>query len=91
MDAFTSAKKEVMEEVGSVPPHTLVDHYVYEEGRFRYTTFIAKVSIATAEAMRFTLNWENDDTGWFTEDELADLDLHFGVVEVLAHIDPFGD
>lgn len=88
-DPYVSAKQETREELGTLPTHQVVDQYVYQEDRFRYTTYVAKVSAMTAQRFRPTLNWENDDAGWFTRDELQDLDLHFGVVELLRHVDPF--
>ncbi len=88
-DPYISAKQETREELGTLPIHQVVDQYVYQEDRFRYTTYVAKVSAMTAHRFRPTFNWENDDAGWFTRDELHDLDLHFGVVELLRHVDPF--
>lgn len=88
-DPLVSARTETREELGTLPQHQVVDQYVYEEDRFRYVTFVAKVSEQTARRFRPTFNWENDDFGWFTRDELADLDLHFGVVELLRHVNPF--
>jgi len=88
MDAQESAEKETEEELGFLPSYTLVDQYVFESGSFRYTTFIAKVSPDAVE-LDFYLNWENDAWHWFTPEELDDVNLHFGVVEVLNHKNPF--
>jgi 8-oxo-dGTP pyrophosphatase MutT (NUDIX family) len=88
-DPYVSAKQETREELGTLPTHQVVDQYVYQEDRFRYVTYVAKVSAMTARRFRPTLNWENDDYGWFTQEELQSLDLHFGVVELLHHVDPF--
>ena len=57
MDFYESAKKETKEELGSVPAHTVVDEYVYEEEGFIYTTYIAKVSEKDAEYLSPLLNW----------------------------------
>jgi 8-oxo-dGTP pyrophosphatase MutT (NUDIX family) len=89
MDFYESAKKETQEELGSLPPHRVVDEYVYEEEGFIYTTYIAKVSDETADSLHPVFNWENDDYAWVSLDELGDYDLHFGVLELLNHANPF--
>ena len=87
-DVLESARDEVEEELGTVPRHTVIDQYVYQEPNFRYVTFIARVDPA-AEQLDFELNWENDSWLWATQDELDQLDLHFGVMDLLRHKDPF--
>ena len=89
MDAYESAQKETREEIGTMPSHQCVDEYVYEERRFQYTTFICKVSEEEADALDPVFNWENDDYAWVSLDELGDYDLHFGVLELLDHANPF--
>lgn len=85
-DTLASALKETREELGVVPSHYVVDHYVYREPGFSYTTFICR---ASQETNNFYLNWENTDWGWFGDTELDSLNLHFGVVEVLTHTGVF--
>ncbi len=87
-DALQSALQETTEELGSVPPHQVIDQYVYQEPGFQYTTFVCLVDDSAAET-NFRLNWENDDHSWFSRRELNGLDLHFGVRHLLEHIDPF--
>jgi GNAT superfamily N-acetyltransferase/ADP-ribose pyrophosphatase YjhB (NUDIX family) len=82
-DLKQAALQEAREEMGRVPPHRIVGQWVYQEGRFRYTTFVGMVDPEVLDQWEPRLNWENDDYGWFTQDELADLDLHFGVVALL--------
>jgi len=87
-DVLESARDEVVEELGQLPRHTVIDQYVYQEESFRYTTYIARVD-PSAEDLRFRMNWENTDWLWVRQDELDQLDLHFGVVDLLRHKDPF--
>lgn len=89
MDPLSSARREVREEMSKVPAHTIIDKHIYREPKFQYTTFLAQVNPRKALAFRPSLNWENDYYGWFTEGELEELDLHFGVAEALNHLDPF--
>lgn len=88
-DAYISAKREVREELGSVPVHRVVDQYVYQENNFQYTTFIAEVDPSVEETLHPRFNWENDDYAWISLDELGAYDLHFGTLEVLNHVNPF--
>jgi ADP-ribose pyrophosphatase YjhB (NUDIX family) len=83
-DVQQAAFHEADEEMGTVPPHHIIGQYLYQEGSFRYTTFIGQVDPGVADTWTPRLNWENDDHGWFTPDELETLDLHFGVVALLA-------
>lgn len=81
-----SALLEAKEEMGSVPPHRIVDQYVYSEASgFRYTTFIGKVAANIDHVWAPQFNWENTQHGWFTPEELETLDLHFGVKAILKH------
>lgn len=85
MPALQGALKEVREEVGSLPPHRVVGKFVFRDGSFTFTTFIAKVD----DEFTPRLNWENSDSQWVAEDELSALRLHFGVKALLASKDPF--
>lgn len=89
LDAYKSAQRETREETGSLPSHDCVDEYVYEEEGFRYTTYICEVSEEDADRFHPVFNWENDDYAWVSLDELGDYDLHFGVLELLNHANPF--
>lgn len=87
MDALTSARKEAGEEGGSLPKHKIVDKYVFRDGSFTFTTFVARVD------RQFTplLNWESDAYDWVSRDEVHKLRLHPGVTELLKHVNPFDD
>jgi 8-oxo-dGTP pyrophosphatase MutT (NUDIX family) len=89
MDAYESAKKETGEEIGRLPSFKVIDVYDYEEEDFWYTTFIAEVTEKEADHIHPVLNPEHDDYAWVTLDELGDYDLHFGVLELLNHVNPF--
>jgi 8-oxo-dGTP pyrophosphatase MutT (NUDIX family) len=85
-DVLQSALHEAEEEMSSVPPHRIIDQYVYRESSgFRYTTFIGAVAPDIDKRWAPQFNWEHDQHGWFIESDLRDLNLHFGVVEVLKH------
>lgn len=84
-DALKSAEAEAAEELGKFPKYRLINEYVYEEPDFTFTNFIGAVE----EEFTPTLNWENTDHAWVSEDELNSYDLHFGVIELLNNVDPF--
>jgi 8-oxo-dGTP pyrophosphatase MutT (NUDIX family) len=52
---------------------------VYEKPGFAYFTFVGIVD----DEFEPELNWESDEAGWFTLDELPE-PLHFGVAELVA-------
>lgn len=86
-DAYPSALREVREELGrNLPKGEVIDRYVFQtpSKSFRYTTFIVAVPESAVE-LKFRLNWENDDWGWFTQRELASIDVHFGAKIVFKH------
>lgn len=82
-DLKSAALQEAREEMGRVPPHRIVGQWVYREGSFRYTTLVGLVDPDLPDQWEPRLNWESDDFGWFTIEEVAELDLHFGVVALL--------
>ena len=76
MDAFESARKETVEEVGrDAPDAPLIGRCVFQEGAFRYTTFMARAP------RQFTprLNWENTEARWGTLAQARKLNLHPGM------------
>jgi 8-oxo-dGTP pyrophosphatase MutT (NUDIX family) len=81
MPALASAKREVREEIGRVPPHQIVGKYVYQDGPFKFTTFVALVSREFVPR----LNDESTDYLWWDPDTGRRLPLHFGVTELLRH------
>ena len=83
-DVKSAALQEAREEMGSLPPYRITGSWIYQEGSFRYTTFVGTVDPEVIDTWAPALNWENDDYGWFSHEELADLDLHFGVEALLV-------
>lgn len=76
-----AAEREVREETGYHGPLQLREAYVYTNGDFRYTTFIAEVP----EEFVPKLNWEAEGYEWFRLEDLPD-NLHFGLKEALPAI-----
>jgi 8-oxo-dGTP pyrophosphatase MutT (NUDIX family) len=87
-DLWSAARKEVEEEAGLNIDRVgrVVDTTVFKapRGSFRYTTFIVYVPEAWAAASRPSLNWESDEYGWFTKNEIERLPLHPGVTFTLS-------
>jgi 8-oxo-dGTP pyrophosphatase MutT (NUDIX family) len=80
--AWEGAKKEVFEELGSMPICEPFDHVLYQEGGFVYTTFLVRISEQQKKAWCINLNWENIQWEWFPITNLP-LNLHFGVKYVI--------
>lgn len=85
-NTLQSALRECVEELGSVPSHKIVGKYVYKDGDFKYTTFIAMVDEDAVTSWRIRLNWENQGWEWIENGEAKSHRLHFGVKPVLAQI-----
>ena len=85
MDALVSARKEGEEEVGRLPRFKVVDKYVFKDGSFKFTTFVARVD------REFTpqINWESDAYAWVNHEDTFKYRLHPGVVALLKHVNPF--
>ena len=79
MPPLQSAKREAREEIGRVPRHTLIDRFVYRDGSFKFTTYIALVK------SEFVPKLNDESTGyvWWDPDKSPRLPLHFGVRELL--------
>jgi len=79
MGTLASAKREVREEIGKVPRHQVIDKFVFTDGDFRFTTFVALVP------REFTpvLNHESTSWTWWDPDTGPRLPLHFGVQALL--------
>lgn len=75
---YDGALREAQEELGAIPPHVVFGEVVYEDGSFRYTTFLARMRRKDAKDWKPRLNWENDDARWIPVRDLPD-DLHFGL------------
>jgi len=74
----------VREEAGVVPVHHVIDRYVYRDGAFTFTTFIATVD----EPFTPHLNGESTSYVWADREHLPS-PLHHGVVAMLRTVDPF--
>ena len=76
-----ACRREVKEETGYTGPLTLTRAYVYRNGDFTYTTFLAHIPT------EFTpeLNWETEDFKW-CEPGAWPQPLHFGLKEALPSI-----
>lgn len=88
---WSGAKTETVEECGSLPPGftdaNLVTHFDYVDGSFCYRNFVCSIPLASKNAWRIHLNWENDEVRWVAPSELATMpDLHFGSVFVLRKL-----
>jgi len=90
---FKAAKREVVEECGSMPrSFTVVGRTVYEDRGFRYVTFVVDVPLNAKEKwMMSSSDSETDEFVWFPAEEVhpgASLEgtpLHFGVSYTLTH------
>lgn len=84
LEPYKSAKNEVDEEIGFVPPHRVFSKYVFRDGDFKFTTYLA--SVDTEFEPR--LNWESVAWRWASADEIPSR-LHPGVAALLRNVDPF--
>lgn len=79
--ALDTAIIEASEELGPVPiQFDIVGEYLAKDSA--YTTFHAVIGGDDANNWIPTLNWENDDWGWFSAATLPE-DTHPGVLDVL--------
>jgi 8-oxo-dGTP pyrophosphatase MutT (NUDIX family) len=82
-DLQRGALREVREEIGGIPanayPYDRVVLHAQDGTAFTFTTFVWGVPRDDAEAFEPVLNWESDDWGWFSQEDLLDLELHPGV------------
>lgn len=68
-----AAKREVQEELGSMPNITKI--YGYKDAplpNFVYRTFVAEVSLEEKNSWQPEMNPENTDYGWFMPDDLPE-------------------
>jgi len=76
----SAAKREAHEEVGYRGPIEIHASYVFKAAKFRYFNFIGIVP----KEFEPRLDWENDEAGWFSMDELPS-PLHFGLKALLQN------
>jgi len=93
-DPRDAAYRETMEEIGQVPPHTLLDWYVLEQPFEEkdtplFTTFLAEVAPTFVEGFLGTLDNESTSWGWFNKEEVDQLPLHSGLRILLDRTNPF--
>lgn len=81
-DPYIGAKREVREELGKCPRHTVFDRvtFVDDSESFVYTTFLAIMPEDKTDHIK--LNWENADAQWFSVRNLPE-NLHFGLEYVI--------
>lgn len=83
-DYLEAAKRECVEEMGSLPEISDIIDYVDSGNKeFTYRTFIAIVSPQTRHDWKPKMNPENDQCGWFKPNELPK-PLHPGFKYVLG-------
>jgi len=75
-----AANREAEEELGYSGPIDLVPAHVFKSGKFRFYNFIGVVP----NEFKPTLDWENDDVGWFSINDLPS-PLHFGIQSLLTN------
>lgn len=69
------ALREAAEEVGALPEHRIVGEVVFAPADdWTYTTIVVEV----VGPFGYSTNFETDAVGWFTPDEVDDLDSHPG-------------
>jgi len=88
---YQQALVEVAEECGSVPPHKVIDSYLYEDRGFKYRTFVVAVSPDVKQNWnihpRADHAWESEKMAWFTPEQFARVDLFFGFTpELLSKV-----
>ena len=75
-----AAKREAHEELGFSGEMQLTAAHVFKAGNFKFHNFIGVVP----KEFETTLDWENDDSGWFAPNELPS-PLHFGIQSLLSN------
>lgn len=78
------ALREAAEEVGHVPgTPRIVGEYVFRPSAdWAYTTLVVEVERQFGES----INFETDEVGWFTIDEVAALPVHAGFAAAWPHL-----
>ena len=81
---YDGALREATEEVGVIPgTPVLLGEYVFNPSAdWAYTTLVVEVD----ERFGSSMNFETDDVGWFTVDEVAVLPVHAGFAAAWPHL-----
>jgi 8-oxo-dGTP diphosphatase len=83
---YDGALREATEEVGDIPgePRLLGNYIFNPSADWAYTTLVVEVDERFGQSM----NFETDDVGWFTPDEVAALPVHAGFAAAWPHLLP---
>lgn len=81
---YDGALREATEEVGEIPgePRLLGEYVFNPSADWAYTTVVVDVD----ERFGRSMNFETDDVGWFTPDEVAALAVHAGFAAAWPHL-----
>ncbi len=81
---YDGALREATEEVGAIPgtPVLLGEYVFHPSDDWAYTTIVVEVT----ERFGRSINFETDEVGWFTLDEVDDLALHAGFAAAWPHL-----
>ena len=84
---YDGALREAVEEVGDVPgAPVMLGEYVFNPSHdWAYTTVVVEVE----QRFGSSLNFETDDVGWFTVQEVDTLATHAGFDAAWPHLKPF--
>lgn len=74
---YQAALREAEEEFGHVPQHKVVNEHISQpDPDWAYHTFVAHVPQQFDP--EYHGDWETDDHGWFTPEQISQLNLHPG-------------
>lgn len=77
---YQAALREAEEEFGHVPQHKVLrEHVASPDPDWNYTTYVADVPQQFDP--EYAGDWETQDHGWFTPDEISKLNLHPGFAQ----------
>ena len=83
-----NAEKEVIEEMGFMPPTIgSKGKTEFKDGSFTYTTFVEEIDYKNKQRTlnSIELNWENVDAEWFKLNDLPD-NVHPGVLYTISRL-----
>jgi 8-oxo-dGTP diphosphatase len=74
-EPFQAAWREVQEELGEMPDnYRIINQYVFQPvPEWAYTTFVVEIPEAFENEV---VDWETQESRWFTEDEMQEVALH---------------
>lgn len=84
-DPYQGAVRETIEEIGNIPPHKVINSFVWKAngGDFTYTTFICLI-----EDMKWKgkSGYEISQTFWVNLEQSQQMPLHTGFAEMIASL-----